>query len=249
MLARKWRPVVAPIQRSSEPFWGAVMSQRWRIIAVRVLIGVVGVTLLQVLVFRWDDPSMTFFMLADRRADGEPARRHAWVPYDEIAPAMKLAVVAAEDQRFPTHRGFDLEAIADALEEYREGEGLRGGSTISQQVARNLFLWRGGGLVRKGLEAYYTFLIETFWPKRRILEVYLNVAEFGDGIYGVGAASSAFFGKEPAELREREAALLAAVLPSPRRMRPAPPSPYVADRADEILVQMSRLGTGYLSGI
>ncbi len=162
---------------------------------------------------------------------------------------MPLAVVAAEDQRFPLHRGFDLVEIKNALAE-RDGTGrLRGASTISQQVAKNLFLWSGRSWVRKGLEVYITALIELTWPKRRILEVYLNIAQFGDRIFGVGAASERFFLKPPSALTPREAALLAAVLPNPVRMRVDRPSAYVRKRAAWINQQASQLSADALSGL
>ena len=159
-------------------------------------------------------------------------------------------MVAAEDQMFPEHFGFDLESISDAIDKHSKGRRLRGASTISQQVAKNLFLWSGRSFIRKGLEAYYTALIELIWPKRRILEVYLNIAEFGDGIYGVSAAGEAFFKKSPSKLSPSDAALLAAVLPSPARLRADRPSIYVNSRRLWILDQMLQLGgAAYLKGI
>jgi monofunctional biosynthetic peptidoglycan transglycosylase len=155
---------------------------------------------------------------------------------------MSLAVVAAEDQKFPQHWGFDFESIVDAVEEQGVRGRLRGASTITQQVARNLFLWQGRSYLRKALEAYFTVLLELCWPKRRILEVYLNIAEFGEGRYGVGAAARAFFGKPPNELQTSEASLLAAVLPNPVRFRVRDPSAYVRHRAAWIESQMAKLG-------
>jgi monofunctional biosynthetic peptidoglycan transglycosylase len=173
--------------------------------------------------------------------------RYEWVGWDRIAKWAPLAAVAAEDQRFAAHRGFDLESIQDALEDAERGRRLRGASTISQQVAKNLFCWSGRSYVRKGLEAYFTALIEALWPKRRILEVYVNVAEMGDGVFGVQAASQRFFRKTAARLRPEEAALLAAVLPNPHRFRVDRPSAYVADRQAWILQQMALIGgTEYL---
>jgi monofunctional biosynthetic peptidoglycan transglycosylase len=151
-------------------------------------------------------------------------------------------VVAAEDQNFPRHWGFDFESILDALQQQGRRRRLRGASTITQQVARNLFLWSGRSYVRKGLEAYFTLLLELLWPKRRILEVYLNIAEFGDGTYGVAAAAQRFFGKRPTDLQGQEAALLAAVLPNPARLHVRNPSAYVRERAGWIEEQMAHLG-------
>jgi monofunctional biosynthetic peptidoglycan transglycosylase len=158
-------------------------------------------------------------------------------------------MVAGEDQKFPYHHGFDLDSIQDALDAADDGKRLRGASTISQQTAKNLFLWNGRSFVRKGLEAYFTVLIELTWPKQRILEVYVNLAEFGDGVYGVGAASEVYFHTTPARLTPAQAARLAAVLPSPRRMHVDRPSAYVQRRTNWIQRQMMQLGgTGYVEG-
>ncbi len=194
-----------------------------------------------VLALRWLDPPTSAFMLRERVQTDTPIR-HRWVEWDAISAHAKVAVIAAEDQRFPEHSGFDLESINDALEDIERGRRVRGASTISQQVAKNLFLWPGQSWLRKGLEAYFTVLIELLWSKPRILEVYLNIAEFGRGIYGVGAASDAFFNKSPAKLTAQESALLAAVLPSPKRMRVNAPSPYMRSRQEWIQNQMRALG-------
>ena len=168
--------------------------------------------------------------------------RQRWVPLAQVSRELPIALVAAEDQKLPRHHVFDVQAIREAIEDAEDGERLRGASTISQQTAKNLFLWNGRSFVRKGLEAYFTVLIELCWPKRRILEVYLNVAEFGDGIYGVAAASQVYFHKTPGALTAREAALLAAVLPNPRRLRVDKPSAYVQRRAAWIERQTRQLG-------
>ena len=159
---------------------------------------------------------------------------------------MALAVVAAEDQNFPRHFGFVVDAIARAMEHNEKGRSVRGASTISQQVAKNLFLWSGRSYLRKGLEAGLTVLIELLWSKQRILEVYLNIAEFGDGTYGVQAAAKRFFNKTPDRLTAHEAALLASVLPNPRRCSASRPSAYVRQRAQWIETQMRQLGPGYI---
>ena len=211
-------------------------------------LGVVGfvVPLLVVLALRWVPPPTTAFMVqsAQARADapGWAAAGYRWTAWEDIAPYAALAVIAAEDQRFPDHHGFDVDAIRAALEEARQGERLRGASTISQQTVKNLFLWPGRSMVRKGLEAWLTVLVELCWSKQRILEVYLNVAEFGDGLFGISAASERFFGKRPADLRPDEAARLAAVLPNPARLRADRPSPYVRARESWIRDQMDVLG-------
>jgi monofunctional biosynthetic peptidoglycan transglycosylase len=168
--------------------------------------------------------------------------RYQWVDMQAISPSMALAVVAAEDQKFPQHLGFDIKAIGEAWQAYQDGRGVRGASTITQQVAKNLFLWPGRSLVRKGIEAYITLALELLWSKQRILEVYLNVAEFGPGIFGVAAASKTFFGKPTARLSASEAALLAAVLPNPQQRHVARPSPEVLQRRAWILRQMQQLG-------
>ena len=196
-------------------------------------------TILPVILLRWVDPPTSAFMLREQLT--RPIQ-HRWVDWPQISPQVKVAVIASEDQKFPEHHGFDLDSINEALEERERGRRVRGASTISQQVAKNLFLWPGQSWVRKGFEAYFTVLIETLWPKRRILEVYLNVAEFGSGVFGVGAASEVYFGKRAARLSASDAALLAAVLPNPKRLRVAAPSRYVRSRQDWILGQMRGIG-------
>ncbi len=213
----------------------------------------IAVPLVPILIFRWIPPPTSAVILEDRVArwmHHEPrTTQHRWTEWSAIAPAMRLAVIAAEDQKFPHHWGFDFDAISDAVDDASAGGRLRGASTISQQVARNLFLWQGRSWVRKGLEAYLTLLLEVCWPKRRILEVYVNIAEFGDGLYGVAAGSQVFFGKRPAALSAREAALMAAVLPNPHVLHVRRPSEYVQRRADWIERQMAQLGPGYLKGL
>jgi monofunctional glycosyltransferase len=179
---------------------------------------------------------------AARAHDRSYHTRYAWVDLEHISPNAALAVIASEDQQFPFHAGFDFRSIRDAVRASERGKRLRGASTLSQQVARNLFLWSGRSFVRKGLEAWFTVLIETLWPKERILEVYLNIAEFGRGVYGVQAASEAYFQHPAASLTREEAAVLAAVLPSPHRMHAERPSRYVLARRDWILGQMRQLG-------
>ena len=220
--------------------------RRWRRWLGWLLLLVLLASFGPVLLWRFVDPPTSAYMLAHRLDGGSVAQ--AWQPLERIAPALALAVVAAEDQKFPRHRGFDVEQIQQALREHAGGEALRGASTLSQQVARNLFLWSGGGFLRKGLEAWYTVLIELTWPKRRILEVYLNIAEFGPGIYGAEAAARAHFDTTAAALAPPQAALLAAVLPSPKRLDASRPSPYLRQRQDWILRQMQQLGPAWLAG-
>jgi monofunctional glycosyltransferase len=200
-----------------------------------------------VIAFRWIDPPTSAFMVRERMIGPKAgakayAVRYRWVDWSNTSPHVKVAVIAAEDQNFPAHYGFDLKSINDALADRERGRRVRGASTISQQVAKNLFLWPSQTWLRKGLEAYFTVLIETLWPKQRILEVYLNIAEFGRGVFGVGAAADVFFHKPAARLSQYDAALLAAVLPSPKRMRVNAPSNYVRSRQQWILGQMRGLG-------
>jgi len=200
---------------------------------------------LLVLLLRVVPPPTSAFMLA---SDVRPVR-YTWVPWSKIAPTAALAVVAAEDQKFPDHWGFDFEAIDKAIDHNQKSKRIRGASTISQQTAKNLFLWSGRSYIRKGLELGDTLLLEGLWPKRRILEVYLNIAQFGPGIYGVEAAARRYFGKPAAQLSRHEAALLAAVLPNPVKLHADRPSDYVQERAADIEQQMQQLGTGYLAAL
>ena len=194
-----------------------------------------------VLALRWLDPPTSAFMLREQWRH-DVTIRQTWVDWVQISAHAKVAVMAAEDQRFAQHHGFDLKSINEALSDRERGRRVRGASTISQQVAKNLFLWPGQSWLRKGLEAWFTVLIELLWPKQRILEVYLNVAEFGRGVFGVEAAAQAYFNRNARRLNAPQAALLAAVLPSPKRMRVNAPSPYVRSRQQWILRQMRGLG-------
>ncbi|MCC5943111.1 MAG: monofunctional biosynthetic peptidoglycan transglycosylase [Balneolaceae bacterium] len=206
--------------------------------------------ILSVVSLRWINPPATSFTLQEDWTEIEADRynlRDYWVPADDIPIHMKWAVVASEDQLFWEHRGFDVESIREAWEQRQTGERSRGASTISQQVAKNLYLWPAHSFFRKGIEAGITVLIELFWPKERIIEVYLNIAEFGPGIYGIGKASEHFFDRSATELTPEHAARMAAVLPSPKRMRVNPPSPYAAERSRWILRQMTQLtGIAYI---
>jgi monofunctional biosynthetic peptidoglycan transglycosylase len=199
-----------------------------------------------VLVFRFL-PVPFSALMAQRRvealvAGGPYHPLHRWVPLDRIAPSMGVAVIAAEDQNFEEHFGFDWQAIEKAYVHNEHSRRKRGASTVSQQTAKNLFLWESRSWLRKGFEAYFTLLLETLWPKRRILEVYLNIVEFGDGVYGVDAAAHKFFGRSAAALSPAQAALLAAVLPNPHRFRADAPSPFLRGRQEWILQQMRQLG-------
>jgi monofunctional biosynthetic peptidoglycan transglycosylase len=196
---------------------------------------------------RWINPPVTAFIAEAQAAawssrDPHYVYRHSWVDLNRISPNLPLAVVASEDQKFPEHWGFDVSAIEKAYALNQHSHRVRGASTISQQVAKNLFLWSGRSYFRKGLEAYFTILIEALWPKRRILEVYLNIAEFGYGTYGAEAAAQRFFHKPASQLSRDDSALLAAVLPNPERYSALVPSRYVQQRRDWILGQMQALG-------
>lgn len=212
----------------------------------------VAATALQVLVLRFVDPSLSAMMVERQlqawlHREGGFRLHQQWCDLSAMAPSLPISLVAAEDQRFPFHHGFDLQAIRKARDHNARGGRLRGASTISQQVAKNLFLWSGRSWLRKGLEAWYTLLIEAFWPKHRILEMYANFAEFGDGVYGVQAAARHFWGKDAGRLSAAQSARLAAVLPAPRRYDAGHPGPFVRRRAAWIQRQAAQLGgPGYL---
>lgn len=194
-------------------------------------------------VLRVFDPPTSSFILQTKLIawwDGnrEAEVLHEWVDWDRIAPTLKVAAVTSEDQRFAEHNGFDLTAIREAIDEYEQGKKLRGASTITQQVAKNLYLWGGPSFLRKAIEAYFTVLIEWFWPKKRILEVYLNIAQFGKSVYGVEAAAQTYFNKSAARLNTLECALMVTALPSPSRYNLADPSPYMIRRRNWILQYM-----------
>lgn len=217
---------------------------RWLLLVPPLLL---AFTALQVVVLRFVDPPTSAFMAARQlqawtAGDRKFRLAYTWRDYGQIAPSLPISLVAAEDQKFPAHRGFDLEAIDQAIGRNARGGRVRGASTISQQVAKNLFLWSGGGYLRKGLEAWYTVLIELMWPKQRILEVYANIAEFGDGVYGAEAAAQTYFGKPAARLTPAESARLAAVLPNPKRYSVRNPGPYVQRRAAWIQRNARNLG-------
>ncbi|MGQ2992093.1 MAG: monofunctional biosynthetic peptidoglycan transglycosylase [Brevundimonas sp.] len=198
----------------------------WLLLIV-VLIPPVGVLIHAVV-----PPPVTILML-QRAAAGE-GLDYRWRGLNDMSPNLVYAAIASEDARFCSHRGFDMEAIQKALDHNEDGGKLRGGSTISQQTAKNVFLWPGRSWIRKGLEAGYTVLIETVWSKRRIMEVYLNVAEMGPGIYGAEAGARHWFGVSASDLTPQQAARLVAILPSPRRYKAAPPGPYVRRRAARV---------------
>ncbi|HKT72811.1 MAG TPA: monofunctional biosynthetic peptidoglycan transglycosylase [Steroidobacteraceae bacterium] len=225
---------------------------KWLVIVVLSWVLLTGAL---VLILRWAHPPTSAFMLEARaravaNGDSGYVTSYQWAGLEAISPYAALAVIASEDQQFPFHAGFDVGSIREAVRANEQGHKLRGASTISQQVAKNLFLWSGRSFVRKGLEAWLTVLIEALWPKERTLEVYLNIAEFGRGVYGVEAAAQRFYRKPAAQLSSSDSALLAAVLPNPQLLRADRPSAYVLSRRDSILAQMRALGgTSYLHAL
>ncbi len=190
----------------------------------------------------WFTPLMGIRMM-EQKSEGKPVIcQKAWIPVEEISDNLVLAVICSEDQHFEEHNGFDISAIKKAIEtnkkRRKKGKSVQGASTISQQVAKNVFLWPGRSWIRKGFEVYFTFLIETIWTKNRIMEVYLNVIEMGDGIYGAEAAAQNFFGKHAIDLTRQDAALIAAVLPNPRKWSAKAPTAYITKKQNWIVKQM-----------
>lgn len=188
---------------------------------------------------KWINPPITITQLGSLL--GGHGLNRDYVNLNEMSPDIKLAVMSAEDQLFPDHNGFDFKSIEKAMKHNRKSKSLRGASTISQQVAKNVFLWQHGGYFRKGLEVYFTFMIELVWSKKRILEMYLNVAEMGEGVFGVQAAAKKYFHKSAKNLTRTEAAMIAACLPNPKRYKVKPISRYVALRYPWVLRQMRHL--------
>lgn len=209
----------------------------WKLIAGLILFSVLLVILLN-----WLPVLFTPLMGLRYLENPDEKIQHSWVPREEISLHLQLGVVASEDQNFINHNGFDFEAIEKAIEENQDGKRMRGASTISQQTAKNVFLWPGRTWIRKGLEVYFTFLIETFWSKERILEVYLNSIEMGPGIYGAEAAAQHWFNKPASQLTPYEAAAIAAILPNPRRYKANPASSYIEGRKVWIVRQMKNYG-------
>jgi monofunctional biosynthetic peptidoglycan transglycosylase len=206
----------------------------------------IGITVLWVILYRFVNPPVTWLMLTrgfEQKSDGKPWKiDKQWRDFDDIADPMKRAAVAAEDQKFLDHFGFDFKAMEKAIDKNEHSHKLIGGSTISQQTAKNVFLWPGRSYVRKAFEAYFTLLIEIFWSKRRIMEVYLNVIEMGDGVYGVEAAAQTYYHKDAYDLTRQQAAAIASIFPDPLKWSPNNPSDYVKHRQYLILKNMRRLG-------
>lgn len=215
------------------------MKRAWQIFK-KVFVWAVILQFIYLLILIWVSPPVTLTQTVSL-VSGYGLKRD-YIDFDEMGPNIKLAVIAAEDQLFPDHDGFDVKAIKKAIK-YNEKHPTktRGASTISQQTAKNVFLWQHGGYFRKGLEVYFTFMIELLWSKERILEHYLNVAEMGKGIFGVQAAARAYFNKDAKNLTKQEAAMIAACLPNPKVYSVKPVSRYVSNRYDDILRQMNNL--------
>ncbi|WP_432708263.1 monofunctional biosynthetic peptidoglycan transglycosylase [Pedobacter sp.] len=228
-------------QKKQQPFLKKITT-----LLAKVLIWFLVVSVFWVLLYRFVNPPITMLMIVrniERKTDGRPFKlEKEWVPFEEISDNMKRAAVSAEDQLFLKHMGFDLKAIEKAYADNTKGKNVKGGSTISQQTAKNVFLWPGRSWLRKGFEAYFTLLIELLWSKERILEVYLNVIEMGDGIYGAEAASQTYYGKSCRKMTRGQAALIAACFPNPRRWTPVRPTNYIKKRQYLIMRNMRRLG-------
>jgi len=222
--------------------WKGIVPRTWRRLRKLLLILLVA-QFVYIILLRWINPPFTLTMFGSWISlMGTDLHFHkTWVNYDEIASSAKLAVMAGEDQLFPDHNGFDFKSIEKAWKHNRKSKKIRGASTISQQVAKNVFLWQGRSWFRKGLEVYFTFMIEHLWSKQRILEVYLNVAQMGKGIFGIGAAAKTYYGKEAKDLNRYEAAMIAACLPNPIAYTVKPPARYTQWRQRWILGQMGNL--------
>ncbi|NSL89417.1 monofunctional biosynthetic peptidoglycan transglycosylase [Chitinophaga sp. Mgbs1] len=219
-----------------------IVPRTWRRLK-RVLLVLIVAQFVYIVILKWVNPPITLTMISSWFSLwGTDKKFHkTWVSYDEISQHAKLAVIASEDQLFPDHDGFDYKSIEKAMKHNQSSKKIRGASTISQQVAKNVFLWQGRSWIRKGLEVYFTFMIEKIWGKQRILEMYLNVAQTGDGIFGVEAASHEYYGKSAAMLNREEAAMIAACLPNPVKYTVNPPARITAWRQRKILVQMRNL--------
>ena len=211
---------------------------RW---VAKIVVAMFVLSIAMTVAYRWINPPITLLMIS-RAFDGAKIDK-TWMSLDQISPNLVRASIASEDNNYLGHRGFDLGAIYDALDERQQGKRQRGASTISQQTAKNVFLWSGKSWIRKGCEVYFTFLIERLWSKERIMEVYLNVIEMGNGVYGAEAAAQHYFGRSAAKLTQRQAALIVAAYPNPRQRDPARPTLYLNKRASQIQRLMPLMGT------
>ena len=222
------------------------MIKRFFKFILKLILWLFGFSIIIVIVFKWVPVPITPLMLIRNieqlQEDKKLVLKHDWVPIEAISKNLQLAVICSEDQNFLAHNGFDMEAIEKAIEHNKKGKRIRGASSISQQTAKNVFLWPQRSWFRKGLETYFTFLIELFWSKERIMEVYLNSIEMGNGVYGVEAASQFWFKKPAIKLNRNEAAAIAAILPNPRRYRANPATNYIQGRKNWIVRQMNFFG-------
>lgn len=215
-----------------------LLNRLWKKLK-RIALWIFVLHLVYIIALRWVNPPITITQLTNW-VQGHGLKRD-YINFENMSPNIRLAVMASEDQLFPDHNGFDIKSIKKALESNKKSKRVRGASTISQQVAKNVFLWQSRSWFRKGLEVYFTFMIELLWSKERILEMYLNVSEMGTGIFGVEAAAQKYFKKPASKLTRTEAARIAAVLPNPKKYKAEPASPYVARRTSWILNQMNNL--------
>jgi monofunctional biosynthetic peptidoglycan transglycosylase len=217
------------------------MKKFWSFIK-KVILYFFIISISTTIIYRFVPPPVTFLMLqrvVEQKIDGEEIKlRKNWVPIEDISTFMQRAVIASEDQHFISHWGFDLEAIEKAYKSNKKGKRIKGGSTITQQTAKNVFLWPARSYLRKALEAYFTLLIELFWSKERILEVYLNSIEMGDGVYGIEDESHYYFNKPAKDLSKRESAAIAAILPNPLKWSASKPNAYIQKRQFRILKKM-----------
>jgi monofunctional biosynthetic peptidoglycan transglycosylase len=218
------------------------MIKRFFIFIFKLFAGLFLFSILMVIIYGWVPVPFTPLMAIRAIEFPEEDIQHDWVPMEQISSNLQRAVIASEDQNFLNHNGFDIKAIEKALDENKKGNRVRGASSISQQTAKNVFLWPERSWLRKGLEVYFTFMIEVFWSKKRILEIYLNSIEMGKGIYGAEAAAQAWFRKPASKLSAYEAAAIAAVLPNPRQYRANPASNYINQRKNWISRQMQNIG-------
>ena len=212
-------------------------------ITIKVTLGFMLLSFFLVLVMRWVDPFGSMIMVERKLANWNVQQEHEWKDWDEISDNIKIAVIAAEDQKFSSHWGFDFSAIVRAVKHNLKNNKKRGGSTITQQVAKNVFLWSARSFVRKGVESWITLCIELSWSKKRTLEIYLNSIEWGEGIFGIEAASRHYFGVSAKQLTKEQASLLAAILPNPRKWSPVNPNILTQKKAKWILGQMENLDT------
>lgn len=213
---------------------------------LKLLLYALVIPVIIVVIFKWvpvpATPLMAIRYFEQKQTDQKTVWKHDWVPLEDISKNLQLAVICSEDQNFLKHRGFDIQAIEKAIEDNQKGKRIRGGSTISQQTAKNVFLWPQRSWLRKGMEAYVTILIELIWSKERIMEVYLNSIEMGNGVYGAEAAAQYWFKKPASKLSKSEAAAIAAILPRPLKYKANPPTAYIASRKLWIMKQMMFFG-------